>query len=254
VRPALILVAPENPMTDVVSTPQPLPGLLSRAFGVIVSPKETFERVVQTPRIFGMLALVTILSGIGASAFTLTSTGQQAAVDFSAQQIERFTGQPPTDAQMAQIAKQAPIQGYLSLASTIVILPVVLAIEAGLLFVIFNAIMGGTATFKQVYAVATHGAIITILGMAVAVPMQFARGAISMTGPANLGVLFPMLAENSALSNFLGLIDFFRVWWIITLSIGLGVLYKRSTRGIVLTLFGLYLAIAVTISLLFHGR
>jgi hypothetical protein len=241
-------------MTDVAPTPQPLPGLLARVFGVIVSPKETFERVVQTPRIFGMLALVSILSGIGASAFTLTSAGQQAAVDFSAQQIERFSGQPPNDAQMAQINRQAPIQGYLTLASTLVIFPIVLAIEAGLLFVIFNVLFGGTATFKQVYAVATHGAVISLLALAVAVPMQFARGVISMTGPANLGVLFPMLAENSVLSNFLGLIDLFRVWWIITLSIGLGVLYRRPTRGIALGLFGIYLAIAITISFFFHGR
>jgi hypothetical protein len=241
-------------MTDVAPSPQPLPGLLSRVFGIIVSPKETFERVVETPRIFGMLALITILSGIGASAFTLTSAGQQAAVDFSAQQIERFSGQPPTDAQMAQIARQAPIQGYLTLASTIVILPIVMAIEAGVLFVIFNVLFGGTATFKQVYAVATHGAVISVLALAVAVPMQFARGVISMTGPANLGVLFPMLAENSVLSSFLGLIDFFRVWWIITLSIGLGVLYRRPTRGIALMLFGIYLVIAITIASLFHGR
>lgn len=241
-------------MTDPAPSPQPLPGLLSRVFGVIVSPKETFERVVQTPRIFGMLALVTILSGIGASAFTLTSAGQQAAVDFSAQQIERFSGQPPNDAQMAQIERQAPIQSYLTLASTLVIYPIILAIEAGLLFVIFNVILGGLATFKQVYAVATHAGVIALLGLAVTIPMQFARGVISMTGPANLGVLFPMLAENSVLSSFLGLIDFFRVWWLITLSIGLGVLYRRPTRGIVLTLLGLYIAIALGVSFFFHGR
>jgi len=241
-------------MTDAAPSPQPLPGLLARAVGIVVSPKATFEQVVQTPRILGMLALLTITTGIGSSAFTFTAAGQQAVVDMSAQQIERFTGQPPTDDQMAAIEKRAPYQGYFSLVGSLVVIPIICAVEAGILFLIFNVILGGTATFKQVYAVVTHGALITILGLGVAVPIQFARGVISMTGPANLGVLFPMLAENSVLSSFLGLIDFFRVWWVIVISIGLGVLYRRPTRGIALTLFGLYLVIALGVSFIFHGR
>lgn len=241
-------------MTDAALSPQPLPGLIARVVGVIVSPKATFERLVQTPRILGMLALVAITAGIGSSAFTFTTAGQQAFVDAAAQQIERFSGQPPTDAQTAAIEKQAPIQAYISLAGSLVIIPLIIALEAGVFFLIFNVVLGGTATFKQVYAVATHGVVITILGLLVAVPIQFARGVISMTGPANLGVLFPMLAENTVLSSFLGFIDFFRIWWVITIAIGLGVLYKRPTRGIALTLFGLYLVIALSVALIFHGR
>lgn len=227
---------------------------MARVVGVITSPRATFERIVPTPRIFGMLTVLTFLWAAGSSAFTFTATGQQAMVDFSAQQIERFTGQPPTDAQMERIQKQAPIQSYLSFGSTVIFMPVVLAVEAGILFVIFNVVVGGTATFRQVYAVATHASVIGLLGLAVAVPMQFVRGAISMTGPANLGALFPMLPENSTLSSFLGLIDFFQVWWLLTLAIGLSVLYRRRTRGIALTLFGVYLVIILSVAFLFHSR
>jgi hypothetical protein len=241
-------------MTDAAPAPQPLPGLFARVVGILVSPKATFERVVETPRILGMLALVTLTAAIGSSAFTFTAAGQQAFVDTAAQSIERFSGQPPNEAQTAAIEKQAPYQGYISLVGSLVVIPIISAIEAGLFFLIFNVVLGGTATFKQVYAVTTHAAVITILGLFVAVPIQFARGVISMTGPANLGVLFPMLAENSVLSSFLGLIDFFRVWWVITIAIGLGVLYRRPTRGIALTLFGLYLVIALGVSFIFHGR
>jgi hypothetical protein len=241
-------------MTDAAPSPQPSPGLIARVVGIIVSPKATFEQVVRTPKILGMLALVAVLSAVGASAFTFTEAGQQAAVDFSAQQIERFTSQPPTDAQMAAIEKQAPFQAYITLTSTVVVVPIVIAIEAGLFFLVFNVILGGTATYKEVYAVTTHGAVIAILGLFVMVPMQFARGVISMSGPANLGVLFPMLPENSLLSSFLGLIDFFRIWEIITIAIGLGVLYRRPTRGIALTIFGLYLVIVLGISFFLHGR
>jgi hypothetical protein len=222
--------------------------------GILTSPRATFERIVQTPKVLGIVVLVSILTGIGASAFSFTAAGQQAVADFSAQQIERFSGQPPTDAQMDRIQKQAPYQPYISLCSTTVVIPIMLAIEAGLLFVVFNVVLGGTATFKQVYAVCAHGAVITLVNLALVVPMQFIRGAISMTGPANLGVLFPMLPETSVLSSFLGMVDLVRIWWIFTLAIGLGVLYKRKTGGIAWTLMAVYAVIALGIALVFHGR
>jgi hypothetical protein len=241
-------------MTDAAPSPQPLPGLFARVVGVIVSPKATFERLVETPRILAMLALVSLAAGIGSSAFTFTAAGQQAFVDISAQQIERFSGQPPNDAQTAAIEKQAPFQAYITLVGSLVVIPIITAIEAGVFFLIFNVVLGGTATFKQVYAITIHSGVVSILGLLVAVPIQFARGVISMTGPANLGVLFPMLPENGVLSSFLGTIDFFRVWWVITIAIGLGVLYRRPTRGIALTLFALYLVIALGVAFVFHGR
>jgi hypothetical protein len=239
-------------MTEIQT--QPLPGLPARVVGILTSPRATFERIVQTPKVLGIVVLVALVTGIGASAFSFTANGQQAVADFSAQQIERFTGQPPTDAQMAGIAKQAPYQAYISLVSTTVAMPLILAVEAGLLFVAFNVILGGTATFKQVYAVCAHGAVISLVNMALIVPLQFIRGVISMTGPANLGVLFPMLPETSVLSSFLGLIDLVRIWWIITLAMGLGVLYKRKTGGIAIALMVLYIVIALGIAIIFQGR
>jgi hypothetical protein len=222
--------------------------------GVITSPKATFERIVQTPKVLGIVLLLGLVTGIGQSAFTFTQAGQQAFLDAAAQQMEKFSGSPPTDDQMARLEKQAPYQSYISLVGSVIGLPIIVAIEAGLLFVVFNVILGGTATYKQVYAVLGHAAVIPVLGLLVGVPVQFARGVISMTGPANLGALFPMLAENSVLSSFLGLIDVFRIWWVVVLAIGLGVLYRRPTRGIALALFGLYGVIALGIALLFHGR
>ena len=45
---------------------------------------------------------------------------------------------------------------------------------------------------------------------------------------------------------FLGSVDFFWLWWFVSLSIGLGVLYKRPTRGIAISLIGIYLGLAVS--------
>ena len=62
-----------------------------------------------------------------------------------------------------------------------------------------------------------------------------------------------MLEETSFITRFLGAIDLILVWWIFTLAIGLGVLYKRRTGGIATTLLALYVVIALIIGYVRSG-
>ena len=57
-----------------------------------------------------------------------------------------------------------------------------------------------------------------------------------------------MLDDTSFLVKFLGAIDLILVWWIFSLSIGLGVLYKRRTAPIATAFLLVYGAIALTIA------
>ena len=51
-------------------------------------------------------------------------------------------------------------------AFIIVLGPIIAVILAGILFAIFNAALGGEATFKQLFAVSSHAAVISSLGAA----------------------------------------------------------------------------------------
>ena len=51
--------------------------------------------------------------------------------------------------------------------------------------------------------------------------INYVRGT-ALTGVANLGAALPMLQERSFLATFLGAVDFFMVWYIVVLAIGLG--------------------------------
>ncbi len=62
-----------------------------------------------------------------------------------------------------------------------------------------------------------------------------------------------MLDESSFLAKFLGTIDLFIVWWVVVLSIGLAVLFKRKTGPIAAGLFIVYGVIAVIVAA-FFGR
>ena len=67
----------------------------------------------------------------------------------------------------------------------------------------------------------------------------------SMASATSLSIFFPMVDDATFLGRLMGSIDLFRIWWIVSLSIGLGVLYKRRTGPIAWSLLGLYLILVL---------
>jgi len=111
---------------------------------------------------------------------------------------------------------------------------------------VFNAIMGGNATFKQAFAVVVHAQWLSALATLFMYPIDYAKQ--SLSSPTNLAVFMPFLDEGSFLARLLGSIDLFRIWWIVNLAIGIGVLYKRRTSPIATTLLVIYAVIALCIA------
>jgi hypothetical protein len=242
-------------MSEAPATSSPLaegPGLSlpARVWGILTSPRETFADVVARPRWFGMLALVLIVTAVGVGAFYSTEVGQSAFLTQQADQA-RAAGREIPEAQWAATQKMAPYMGLITVASTLVVAPIMWLAISGLLFVVFNVAMGGTATFKQLFAVFVHSTAVTLLQTLFVTPLNFARGTLSSA--TNLAVFLPMLDESSFLAKFLGMIDLFIVWWVVILSIGLAVLFKRKTGPIAAGLFIVYGVIAV-IAAAFFGR
>jgi len=233
-------------MNETVAIEPALPNVFARAIGIITSPKATFEQIVKAPRAIGILALVALLTGLGTSAFSFTEKGRQAQVDFSAQQMERF-GVTVSPEMYAAMEKQSAYTPYTTVVSMFVFFPIFVLIISAIFYAIFNAIMGGTAEFKQVMAVTSHAWMIPTLGAIFAGVMNFARGSISQS-VANLGMLLPMLKEGSFVANLAGAVDLFQIWFVLTLSMGLGVLYKRKTSGVATGLFVVYAIIAIGFS------
>ncbi len=48
--------------------------------------------------------------------------------------------------------------------------------------------------------------------------------------------------------RLLGAIDLFIIWWIISVAIGLGVLYRKRTGPIAATMMIVYVAIAIVVA------
>jgi hypothetical protein len=233
-------------------------GLVARIIGIITSPGKTFEAVVRRPRPMGVLLIVTVVMTIAAVAPQMTERGRQAALDMQVSAIERMTGQPVSDQMYQQMAQNAssPLARYTAVIGTFVWMGLLALFFTAVYWAIFNAILGGTASFKQVLGVITHSMVIMALGALAAMPFQLMAERMTMTGPFHLGALVPGLAEDSAFRMFLVGMNFFTLWMIAVIAIGLGVLYKRkaSTIGIVLFLvYAALVAAGVTVFSSFMG-
>lgn len=231
-------------MTESTMPAPPDEGVLARAIGVITSPRRTFEAIVQNPRPVAILFLVALVIALATSLPQFTERGRQAALDMQVQQVEKFTGQPVSDEQYARMQTGMKYGAYFTPVAIFVFTPIGALVFAGIYFVIFNAILGGTATFKQVLAIVTHSMVISALGVALGAPVMYIKGTMSSMGPFSLAALVPMLEEKSFLVQFLGFIDPFRVWGTIVTAIGLGVLYKRKSGNIAIALLIVYALIA----------
>ena len=217
--------------------------LAARLIGVITAPTETFRAVVAHPRVFGVLAITAIGIAVLATVPMMTEAGKDAALEQQIKQTEAWTGQPVTDEQYEGMRRMSGITPYFSLVGALIMVPLMSLVTAGILFAIFNAAMGGTATFKQLFSVVVHAGVISLLAQAFAAPINLMRGSVGSV--ANLGALVAFMEENSFLARFLGTIDVFMVWYVAVLAIGLAVLYRRRTQPIAVTLFAIYGIIAV---------
>jgi len=233
--------------TSAASTVAPAPaGLLTRFVGIITSPKATYEGVVAHPRWFGMLLLTTLIVMVCSAGPMFTEWGRQAALDQQVQVMESF-GANVTDEMYANLERRMSIAPYTTGGGILFGTVVMLLLVSGVLYAIFNAAMGGNATFKQLVTVVVHAGVISALAQLFAAPLNYARG--SMSSATNLAVLLPMLDENSFVAQFLGMIDLFMIWYVLVLAIGLAVLYRRRTQPIAISLFALYGVIAIVVAL-----
>ena len=106
--------------------------------------------------------------------------------------------------------------------------------------------LGGDATFKQVFAVVTHSGVVLTAAQLFGLPLAYARE--TMSGATNLGIFTPFLEDDTFAMRLLGAVDLFILWWTVSLAIGLAVLYRKRTGPIATTLILVYIAIAIVIA------
>ena len=220
-------------------------GLGARLLGILTSPRETFERVMADPRWIGVLALsvggVAVLSG----ALMSTDFAQRALLEQQVPSMEAF-GMTVTDEVYAEIEQGGEFAAYSTFGFTLIGVPVICVVLAGMLYGAGYGLLGAGASFRQVFAVVAHAGVVFLVQQLFVVPLNYAREAITV--PTTLAAFAPLLDEDTFALNLLSAVDLFHVWWIMILSIGLAVAWKRRTSPVATTLYGIYAGIALIIA------
>jgi hypothetical protein len=227
------------------SEPVPARGLPGRIAGVLTSPRATYADIAARPAWLGVLVVVLVTTMAPTAWLLSTEVGQRAFIDLQLQTVEAFGG-TISDAQYGQMLRMAPSARYFAAAGQIVGVPVMALAVAGLAFALFNGVFGGSAAFRQVFAVVAFSSVLTGLRTLFATPLNYARE--SLSSPTNLAAVLPFFEDNTFGARLLGSVDLFLVWWVISLAIGFGVLYRRRTAPIATAMLGAYGAIALTIA------
>jgi hypothetical protein len=126
----------------------------------------------------------------------------------------------------------------------VIVIPLSALLISGLLLGVF-AITGGSASFKQVLAVYVHSGVIgTVAGVVNGVINYFMATDTNVTSLAGIG---KAIAEKGFVPGFFGALDLTIFLGLFVLAIGLGVLYRRRTPPIFVSLCAVYLLIAVVV-------
>ena len=222
-------------------------GLLSRILGVFFSPRATYAAVAARPAWFGVLAISLVLISSGYFVLLSTEVGKKAAFDQQTQIIESI-GLKLNDQAYAQMEAGMERARFTTPISQLIIVPIALAVVAGILLGIFNALLGGDATFKQVYAILAHTSIITALQTVFSIPIEYFKE--SLASPTSLLAVLPFIDDATFLGRLFSTIDLFQVWGTLSVAIGLGVLYKRRTAPIAISLFAVFFVIVAAVAAL----
>jgi len=224
------------------ASPRRLP---ARLVGILFSPRATYADVASRPRWLGAFLVVYLVITAVATTFMATEVGRNAVVDQQITQSEAY-GRHLTQEQIDRLETVSKYYVYGTPVLQLVSLAVGGVIIAGLAFAVFNALLGGDATFKQVFAVVVHSGVVLAALSLFTTPLAYARQTLSTA--TNLGVFFPFLDDSSFAARLLGSIDLVYIWWMVSIAIGLGVLYRKRTGPIATTMIAIYAVIGIVIA------
>lgn len=212
-----------------------LPNLAVRFFQVFVSPGKLFEQLGRRPAWLGAMLLVVGLSVSGS-----LLVPEQLVRD-------AFMSGVPEGTDPSQV--QGQLEFFLGFRHVIsaVAPPLAIVIVAGLLLFVFNLLMGGEATFRQLLSASAHAFLVTSVGGLLTLPLMQASGDVQTA--LALHLLVPGL-EEGYLYRFLHGLNVFSLWSAAVLSIAVSRLYPaRTTGGAAATIIGLYVAMKAVFAL-----
>jgi hypothetical protein len=220
--------------TTPVPAPAPQAAIspIGRIFGVLFSPKPTFEDIVRKPS----WLLPVIISTILAIVSTVVLNQRINWRDYIVQQLDKSprAAQLSTEQKQQQAEVSAKVTTYIVYASGVLGSLLFALIVGGVMMLAYNLLAGAGATFSQSFAIASHTLLVGIVSTPIFLLVLLLRppGTVDPDNPVatNVAVFLP---EDSAkwLLALCKSIDIFTIWMLVLLAIGFAAVNPRKLKG-----------------------
>lgn len=212
--------------------------ITERFLKVLTAPGEAFRAIVDDPRILWP-GLIIIAVSLLLTILIIPETKQFTAETLAA------SGQKPD--QIA-LAMKFLVPG--ALAGTVLALPLVWLVQAGIL-ALYNQMSVGEARFKQLLAVAIFSGIPSIIKSVLSAGLIKTMGfKAAMQVNTSLALFLGTNSQTSFLYRFLGHIELFGVWGLVLLILGGSLAMKKKCMGLAIYVGVVWLVYAVVMAVL----
>jgi hypothetical protein len=226
-----------------------LMGEASKVLNIFFEPRRVFESLKVEPT-WLIPFLIVILLAIGSFYYTYPLI-----IDQQVERIEEMEQIP--EARKLEIIdgmreKDSPPLWQLAIPPVFGL--IVLVVVAGVLFFVFNVLLGGDSTYRRVLSVYSYSGLVLIPAMIVKFPLVMIKGDLNVQ--TSLALLLSANAKDTFLYSVFSSFDIFNFWQVILVSMGMGVMYKYSTKKAfvaVLVLWIIYILAKSGLSTLLGG-
>lgn len=216
--------------------------IFQRIIGVFVSPGKTFEYIAKKPDWLAPLIVVLLITLV----FTNLTMSLILETQKDAQQkalVEQGYSDTEIENAMEMSAKMAPIFANVGAIFGVVIF---ILVVSALLLLLGNVVFGGSATFKQLFAISSYAWLIPAVGSLIKLPLILSKNTIDVH--FSLATFFPPEQAETFTYQIFKAAELFTIWQFVVLAIGLGIAAKISKEkaglavGILFVLFVLFTA------------
>ncbi len=209
---------------------------MNNIIDTFINPRAVFSRVKEKPEWFIPLGIVLI--GIALlSMFTIATTHDL----ISAQQIEAMKERNMTDEQIEQAMKftSGPFVIIVGGIGSIIGTLVILLIFAGILN-LFIPMLGGEGSYRMVFSVVSYSALVKIPGAIIRWILIMLKHSLHVS--TSFALFVPGLDTKSFVYRFLSGIDFFLLWEMILVALGISITNNLKRENSYILVFVVWIA------------
>lgn len=239
-------------MDNVIQDRNPEPeklNLVNKTVGIFTQPERVLASLKERPDWLFPLTVVILISIL----FAVTTRRQM--MEFQKQSIYNSTiiQEEQKDEMIDRMENQSDEAFYVqSVGGTVVSTIFVYLVAAGVFLFVGNFILGGKASFKQIFAMYSWVGLISGLEYLIKIPLVLAKDSFQVY--TSLAVLLDPSQSKTLLFQILNAFDLFAIWRVALWGMGFAVIYnfsKRTSYTAVISVYVIYLAIAIAISQMF---